>query len=168
MSNEIKMSHFKDENELLENCNEWIRFDDGFALCRFFDIDCLKVLLNTIEELKAENKELRDTNQKLYDLGKQRAIQEILSDNWVSKDKIKKILGIEEDEEDNEEKILSLLQTIVAEFNRLEDIEDRKVEVAVDNIEKKRDKYWKDKIREVIGTPYPEIAIDNLLKLLEK
>ena len=36
------------------------------------------------------------------------------------------------------------------EFNRLEDIEDRKVQVEIENIENRRDKYWKDAIREKI------------------
>ena len=74
---------------------------------------------------------------------------------YISKDKIKKILGIDEDFEKDigeydEEKILYLLQTIVAEFNRLEGIEDRKVQVAVDFIESKRDKYWQEKIKNKI------------------
>ena len=92
--------------------------------------------------------------------------------NSISKDKIKEILGIEEDIE--EEKILSLLQTIVDECNRLEDMEDKKVQVAVDNIEKKRDKHWQDKIREKIKeiednySEHSELRIGKCIEFLNE
>ena len=45
-----------------------------------------------IQELKEENKQLRDSNKQLYEMGKQRAIQEILNENWVNKDKIRELI----------------------------------------------------------------------------
>jgi hypothetical protein len=77
--------------------------------------------------------------------------------DYISKDEVLKALGYEENDEEykrlynKEELILSLIRTINEEFDRLEDIEDQKVEVAVDFIEEKRDKYWKDKLEEIVG-----------------
>ena len=64
---------------------------------------------------------------------------------YISKDKIKEILGIEG--ETDTEKILSLLQTIVDENNRLEDIEDRKVQIEYNNVFNKGVKSVEDKIK---------------------
>lgn len=64
---------------------------------------------------------------------------------YISKDKIKEILGIEG--EPDTEKILSLLQTIVDENNRLEDIEDRKVQIEYNNVFNKGVKSVEDKIK---------------------
>lgn len=123
----------------------------------------LKKKEKEIEELKKENIELIDQktdgfleNEKLkneIEKLQQKTINydktlERLQKDTISKDKIREKLGIEEDMA--EEQILSYIDILVSENNRLEDIEDKKVQVAVDNIEKKRDKYWKEKIREKI------------------
>lgn len=76
--------------------------------------------------------------------------EEMVNMRWVNykyiiKDKILEILGIEE-ETDNE-KILSLLQTLVDENNRLEDIEDRKVQIEYNNVFNKGVKSVEDKIK---------------------
>ena len=76
--------------------------------------------------------------------------------SYISKDKILKALGYEENDEEykriynKEELILSLIRTINAECDRLEDIEDRKTMVEVHNIENMRDKYWQEKIRNLL------------------
>ena len=84
------------------------------------------------KETERLNQEIRNWTEKEHNL-----TQALLSKrtNSISKDKIKEILGIEEDM--TEEQILSYIDILVSENNRLEDIEDRKVQVAVDNIEKK-------------------------------
>ena len=94
------------------------------------------------------------------------------------KDKVKKILGIEEDME--EEKILTLLETIVSENNRLEDIEDRKVQVDYERVFNKGVKSLEDKIKAEIEklkdmkvdgevfTTAVNFAIKELQSLLEK
>lgn len=48
------------------------------------------------------------------------------------------------------DRVIECLDTIMSEVSRLEDIEDREIQVAVKFVEEKRDKYWKDKIREKI------------------
>ena len=63
------------------------------------------------------------------------------------KDKVKKILGIEDVEE---EKILALLETIVSENSRLENIEDRKVQVDYERVFNKGVKSVEDKIQDMI------------------
>lgn len=89
------------------------------------------IISNLIDKQEKEIEELKEKEQ--------------LVEDSISKDKIKKILGIEENIE--EEKILSLLQTIVDECNRLEDIEDRKVQVEYQNVFNKGVKSVEDKIR---------------------
>ena len=46
-------------------------------------------LKEEIVELQKENAKLRNTNEILYETGKQNAIQELLNENWVSKNKIR-------------------------------------------------------------------------------
>jgi len=97
------------------------------------------------EETERLNQEIKKWAEKEHNL-----TQALLSKgaNSISKEKIKEILGIEEDM--TEEQILSYIDILVSENNRLEDIEDRKVQVAVDVIENKRDKYWQEKIKNKI------------------
>ena len=83
-------------------------------------------------------------------------IRDWVNKYYISKDEVLKAIGYEENEEEYErlkqdnEKLLAILDTLYSEVCRLEDIEDKKVEVAVDFIEEKRDKYWQKKIREKI------------------
>ena len=122
-----------------------------------------------IEELKKKNKPQPDCAEPIE------RIEEMVNMRWVnhkyiSKDKILELLGIEE-ETDNE-KILSLLQTLVDENNRLEDIEDKKVQIEYNNVFNKGVKSVEDKIKAKIEELEIEqesnredlkIAIDNLL-----
>jgi len=66
------------------------------------------------------------------------------------KDIVDRTMIWDKEELPDNEAIISMLDTFAAEVSRLEDIEDKKVQVAIDFIEAKRDKYWKDKIREKI------------------
>lgn len=45
-----------------------------------------------VKQLEKENEELRDTNKKLYEMGLQRAVQELLNENWVNKDDIREFI----------------------------------------------------------------------------
>jgi hypothetical protein len=56
----------------------------------------------------------------------------------------------EKEELPDNERIIEMIDTLMSEVSRLEDIEDKKVQVAIDFIEAKRDKYWKDKISKKI------------------
>lgn len=76
-------------------------------------------------------------------------------------------MGIEE-KIDNE-KLLSLLQTIVDENARLEDIEDRKVQIEYNNVFNKGVKSVEDKIKAKIeevkdGTFDAKIVLQSLLE----
>ena len=96
------------------------------------------------------------------------------------KDIVSKIMFWDKEELPDNERIISMLDTLMEEVSRLEDIEDKKVEVAIDLIEEKRDKFWQDKIREKIEeleslskniTMQPSIynyEIDLLKELLEE
>lgn len=105
--------------------------------------------------------------------GKSHELKMVLEE-YVSKDKITKILGIEE--EVGPDYILKYLETIVAENNRLEDIEDRKVQIEYENVFNKGVKSVEEKIREKIkeldyeGTQqyWGEEVINILKKILEE
>ena len=88
-----------------------------------------------IEEFKKKNENLLDALNNSINIKKY----------WVNKDKIKEILGIEE--ETDTEEILSLLQTIVDENARLEDIEDKKVQIEYNDVFNKGVKSVEDKIK---------------------
>ena len=123
------------------------------------------------DSVKADLYEANNRINDLLDLVKQKdkriAVEEIQEQYFISKDKIKEILEIEE-KIDNE-KLLSLLQTIVDENARLEDIEDRKVQIEYNNVFNKGVKSVEDKIKAKIeevkdGTYDAKIVLQSLLK----
>ena len=99
-----------------------------------------KRLIDIIKKQSKEIEELKTINQ----MQKYR-IEVIDERELISKDIIKEILGIEENIDN--EKLLSLLQTIVDENSRLEDIEDRKVQIEYNNVFNKGVKSVEDKIK---------------------
>lgn len=116
-----------------------------------------------IENLKIEYEKLMKEDNILFPLYKSDAkrlidiiekqskeIEELTSAllDSTPNDKIKEILGIEEDIDN--EKLLSLLQTIVDENARLEEIEDRKVQIEYNNVFNKGVKSVEDKIKSKI------------------
>ena len=114
----------------------------------------LKAYKDRVNELKEEIEKEKEKNKKTNKYIEDRAkigkdIQTFINKDYVeqeyiSKDKMKEILGIEETDS---EKILSLLQTIVDENARLEDIEDRKVQIEYNNVFNKGVKSVEDKIK---------------------
>lgn len=131
--------------EHIQECNTLIgyRVEDRTILA--------KALLNLIEKQQKETEELKNEimeKELIIDGMKEDrriAVEEIKEQYFISKDKIKEILEIEE-KIDNE-KLLSLLQTIVDENARLEDIEDRKVQIEYNNVFNKGVKSVEDKIK---------------------
>ena len=126
------------------------------------DNECEIALNSKVMDLEKEIEELKTINQ----MQKYR-IEVIDERELISKDKIKEILGIEEDI--NNEKLLSLLQTIVDENARLEDIEDRKVQIEYNNVFNKGVKSVEDKIKAKIeevkdGTYDAKIVLQSLLE----
>lgn len=129
-------------------------------------IDEAKVVLNLIEKQFKEIEELKKQldldneceialNNKIMDL-------ENADKKW--KNKIKEILGIEEDIDN--EKLLSLLQTIIDENVRLEDIEDRKVQIEYNNVFNKGVKSVEDKIKAILEE-YKYTEIGDSEKIIE-
>lgn len=59
MSKEIKTSHFKTIEELLEHLKMWERDGDYEAYCRFFDYECAYEMAHYIDKLQKENEELK-------------------------------------------------------------------------------------------------------------
>ena len=123
------------------------------------------------DKAKSDLYEANNRINDLLDLVKQKdkriAVEEIQEQYFISKDKIKEILGIEE-KIDNE-KLLSLLQTIVDENARLEYVEDRKVQIEYNNVFNKGVKSVEDKIKAKIeevkdGTYDAKIVLQSLLQ----
>ncbi len=104
-------------------------------------------LVNTVNSYKGQFKRQQKEIEELKTINQMQKyrIEVIDERELISKDKIKEILGIEEDI--NNEKLLSLLQTIVDENARLEDIEDRKVQTEYNNVFNKGVKSVEDKIK---------------------
>ena len=90
------------------------------------------------------------------------------------KDIVDRTMIWDKEELPDNEAIISMLDTFVAEVSRLEDIEDKKVEVAIDCIEEKRDKFWKDRIREKIEKAkeinwhIPKLVVEYFEELLKE
>ena len=145
----------------LRYCEQEYEQDGYLSVGKF---EAIKEAVNLIEKQSKEIEELKKPkyviNCKTNEITK-------LTNDFVSKDKIKEILGIEE-KIDNE-KLLSLLQTIVDENARLEDIEDRKVQIEYNNVFNKGVKSVEDKIKAKIeevkdGTFDAKIVLQSLLK----
>lgn len=135
---------------------------DKFNTFILYNIESARTILNLIEKQSKEIEELKTINQ----MQKYR-IEVIDERELISKDKIKEILGIEENIDN--EKLLSLLQTIVDENSRLEDIEDRKVQIEYNNVFNKGVKSVEDKIKAKIeevkdGTYDAKIVLQSLLE----
>lgn len=77
-------------------------------------------------------------------------IKEIKEYTKFKKAIVNRIMMWDKKELPDNEIIISVLDTFVAEMSRLENIEDEKVEVAVKFVEEKRDKHWEKKIKEKI------------------
>ena len=143
------------EEEAISICKNIIRAINGETCYMNYSKEQDKEAIETLLELYHKQRQELDSMQKNYE-AKIDKMEYEMGYEYISKDEVLKALGYEENDEEykrlynKEELILSLIRTINEECDRLEDIEDQKVEVAVDFIEEKRDKYWKDKIREKI------------------
>lgn len=165
------ISFLTEENldRLQQHCEKTIQYGNGRILeehqVTLELIIRYRELKQELEKEKEKNKEILSGNIENF----QKYFLEEFDKKFISKDKILEILGIEETDS---EKILSLLQTLVDENARLEDIEDRKVQIEYNNVFNKGVKSVEDKIKAIIEELEIEqesnredlkIAIDNLL-----
>ena len=166
MSDEEKKEYI--EHEILDRlyCLEENDFDKNKV-----DDGYIQAVLNACKEAKnlieKQSKEIEELKKPKYVIDCETNEITKLTNDFVSKDKIKEILEIEE-KIDNE-KLLSLLQTIVDENARLEDIEDRKVQIEYNNVFNKGVKSVEDKIKAKIeevkdGTYDAKIVLQSLLE----
>ena len=152
-------------DELKEEINKPVEVpEDKFNTFILYNIESAKTILNLI---KKQSKEIEELKKPKYVINCKTNEITKLTNDFVSKDKIKEILEIEE-KIDNE-KLLSLLQTIVDENARLEDIEDRKVQIEYNNVFNKGVKSVEDKIKTKIeevkdGTYDAKIVLQSLLE----
>lgn len=119
----------------------------------------IETLLDLIDKqqraMKSQEKIIME-QEKEIDKYKKQEFGDLFNGRYISKDKVLKALGYDENGEEykrlynKEELILSLIRTINEECDRLEDIEDQKTMLEIHNIENQRDKYWGDKIRDKI------------------
>jgi hypothetical protein len=126
------------------------------------NIDYWKNLYN----LYFEEKEKSGILQKELDKKIEALDKAMNNPDYISKDKITSILGLEK--ETTEQTILQYIETLESENARLEDIEDRKVQIEYELIFNKGAKSVKDKIKEIIYAHEPDIAVYLLKELLEE
>lgn len=119
--------------------------------------DTLMLLLNIIEKLQEKIKNYRK----------------------FKKDIVDRVMIWDKEGLPKDEVVIRMIDTLMDEVSRLEDIEDKKIETEIGFIEEKRDKFWKDKIREKLnyfensfdydddGTSY-ELVMKVLEELLEE
>ena len=124
-------------------------------------------VLREVQSLRHEMEKQSKEIEQLKKYEKYYEEMEEVNKKFIAVDKIKEILEIEE-KIDNE-KLLSLLQTIVDENARLEDIEDRKVQIEYNNVFNKGVKSVEDKIKAKIeevkdGTYDAKIVLESLLE----
>ena len=133
----------------------------------YLSVGKFEAIKQAIEVIEKQQKEIEELKKPKYVINCKTNEITKLTNDFVSKDKIKEILEIEE-KIDNE-KLLSLLQTIVDENARLEDIEDRKVQIEYNNVFNKGVKSVEDKIKAKIeevkdGTYDAKIVLQSLLE----
>ena len=107
------------------------------------------LIFTYITNLEKENAELKEDNSKLI-LGKFREVADknsYIKDMYISKEKIKEVLG---NKDMPDEMILTYIETLVSENARLEDIEDRKIQIEYNNVFNKGVKSVEDKIKEAL------------------
>ena len=118
------------------------------------DIENLKNILIDLED--AENGAIINLSQEEINSLKsilnltEKQQKELENYKNFKKDIVSKTMFWDKEELPDNERIIEMIDTLISEVSRLEDIEDKKVEVAIDLIEEKRDKFWQDKIREKI------------------
>lgn len=139
----------EEEEKAIKDCDSiFICLDDAMSEDSANDYrKSYKILKNLIEKQSKEIEKYKNVidNREFTWKQKYEETFEYVKENFINQDKIKEILGIEEDI--NNEKLLSLLQTIVDENARLEDIEDRKLQIEYNNVFNKGVKSVEDKIK---------------------
>lgn len=156
----------------IEILEELISWRGKSVEIRDYEIHAIENLINRNKELKKENINLNDKLQLTKNSIKIANLDVI--ENYIPKSKLQKILGLEEDM--TEEQILNYIDVLVSENNRLEDIEDKKVQIEYALVFNKGVKSVKNKIIEIIlPTPENPISLEiqnspmykELIKLLE-
>lgn len=111
--------------------------------------EVIEALYNVIMLVRRQQKEIEDYKK-------------------FKKDIVNKIMIWDKEELPDNEVVIGMIDTLMEEVSRLEDIEDKKVQVAVDFIEEKRDKYWKEKIRELREIDNIDLIQFKIKELLEE
>lgn len=119
-------------------------------------MDAIETLLNEYDIVSAELQAVNEDK----DFKKK-----IRRSNFISKDEIIKSLGKAFDTKDikDSKKIINMIDFLVDEFNRLEDIEDRKVQIEYNKVFNKGVKSVEDKIRNLINCL--DADIQNITKV---
>lgn len=132
----------------LKECIEHSRYNfENFGENNYLDKSTQNAIQGLLDLYIIEKEKNRQNKMRIVQLENEITARiEDINKDFISKDKIREALGIEEDV--SEEKLLSLLETLMSEVDRLEDIEDKKVEVDYERVFAKGVKSVKDKIRE--------------------
>jgi hypothetical protein len=95
------------------------------------ELQALQNALNYIDKLEKENAELKEDNNVLCEMAFIKPMPLLYTtpaftstEEFISIDEIKQLVGYEENEDVSKDDIISLIKLMWEEFNRLEDIED--------------------------------------------
>jgi len=101
--------------------------------------------------LNSWNVAIKSDNFKKYDYMQLRILLNLIEKQQKFKeDVVNSIMLWDEEDLPENDVVIETLKTIIHEFSRLENIEDEKIQVAVEFVEEKRDKHWEKKIKEKI------------------
>ena len=143
-------------DKFIDEIHGSIRLDMSF-------VKDFKKLLNYIDKLQKELEQEKEKNIELAEElqiakgGIKIANLDMVDNNYIHKDKIREALG---NENIADEMILTYIETLASENNRLEDIEDRKVQIEYNKVFNKGVKSVEDKIRTKIKELEEQQAIE--------
>lgn len=119
------------------------------------EMELSEIEKEAIEQLKKllhdfDNEDISETDLFLINRLIEKQQKELKNNTKFKKDIVNLIMLWDKKNLPENNVVIEVLETIIHEFSRLENIEDEKIQVAAKFIEEKRDKYWKDKIRKKI------------------
>lgn len=139
----------EEENEIIHIISNCLMYCRGYETKKFTEKELFEALGKVGPLLEERHNEIEKQQKKIENNKK------------FKKDIVNLIMLWDKEKLPENNMIIETLKTIISELSRLEDIEDRKIQVAVKFVEEKRDKYWKDKIKKILDN---YIKIDDFTK----
>ena len=164
----------------IENYENWKVVYNPVGVYQFIPLpknykQAIEGILDLYQKEKENNKKLDRENQALEIIHK--SYKEMIEENnLISKDKIIKAMGITQEDikeckakgSTDEDYLVRMIKLYSDEFERLEDIEDKKVQIEYNNVFNKGAKSVKDKIRKRIKELEQDMVLPEVRKELQE